>query len=198
MEKHTMDRIAICLVILFLSSLFLISSCAKAPVRTNVPKLTPEEAARQAAAEEARRQLEAERLRRQRAGEAGLEDLYSSKAELKALEKFQNEDIHFPFDSYVLNADAQKILDKKVEWLQKHPGIKIIIEGHCDERGSNEYNLALGERRANSAKQYLVNAGISAERIHTISYGEERPLALGSDEASWAINRRAHFIVWKR
>ncbi len=173
-------------------------SCGKPPVTTTVPELTPEERARIAAEEEARRKLEAERLKHGRTSEESLAELYSDKEELKALEKFQNEDIHFAFDSYVLTEEAQKILDKKVDWLRKHPGVKIIIEGHCDERGSNEYNLALGERRANSAKEYLVNAGIDPDRIHIISYGEERPLALGSDEASWAINRRAHFVVWKK
>ncbi|HDM79331.1 MAG TPA: peptidoglycan-associated lipoprotein Pal [Deltaproteobacteria bacterium] len=142
--------------------------------------------------------MEAERLKQGRTMEESLAELYASKEEVKALQEFQNEDIHFAFDSYVLSPEAQKILDKKVAWLRKHPDIKIIIEGHCDERGSNEYNLALGERRANSAKEYLVNAGIDPDRIHTISYGEERPLALGSDEASWAINRRAHFVVWKK
>ena len=173
-------------------------SCTKAPVKTAVPELTPEERAKIAAEEEARRKMEAERLKQGRTMEESLAELYASKEEVKALQEFQNEDIHFAFDSYVLSPEAQKILDKKVAWLRKHPDIKIIIEGHCDERGSNEYNLALGERRANSAKEYLVNAGIDPDRIHTISYGEERPLALGSDEASWAINRRAHFVVWKK
>lgn len=173
-------------------------SCTKAPVKTAVPELTPEERAKIAAEEEARRKMEADRLKQGRTMEESLAELYASKEEVKALQEFQNEDIHFAFDSYVLSPEAQKILDKKVAWLRKHPDIKIIIEGHCDERGSNEYNLALGERRANSAKEYLVNAGIDPDRIHTISYGEERPLALGSDEASWAINRRAHFVVWKK
>ncbi len=178
--------------------IFVSLSCSKAPVRTTVPELTPEERARIAAEEEARRKLEAERLKHGRSVEESLAELYANKEELKALQEFQNEDIHFAFDSYVLSPEAQKILDKKVAWLRKHPDIKIIIEGHCDERGSNEYNLALGERRANSAREYLINAGIDPDRIHIISYGEERPLALGSDEASWAINRRAHFVVWKK
>ncbi len=190
-----------CKIVVILAIIGVISalaSCTKAPVRTTVPELTPEERARIAAEEEARRKLEAERLKSGRTMEESLAELYANKEELKALQEFQNEDIHFAFDSYVLSPEAQKILDKKVAWLRKHPSIKVIIEGHCDERGSNEYNLALGERRANSAKQYLVNAGIEPDRIHIISYGEERPLALGSDEASWAINRRAHFVVWKK
>jgi len=190
-----------CRIIALLAIIGLIlvaASCGKAPVKTAVPELTPEERARITAEEEARRKMEAERLKQGRTMEESLAELYASKEEVKALQEFQNEDIHFAFDSYVLSPEAQKILDKKVAWLRKHPDIKIIIEGHCDERGSNEYNLALGERRANSAKEYLVNAGIDPDRIHTISYGEERPLALGSDEASWAINRRAHFVVWKK
>ena len=188
----------IVLILAIIGVIFALASCSKGPVRTTVPELTPEERARIAAEEEARRKLEAERLKSGRTTEESLAELYANKEELKALQEFQNEDIHFAFDSYVLSPEAQKILDKKVAWLRKHPAIKIIIEGHCDERGSNEYNLALGERRANSAKQYLVNAGIEPDRIHIISYGEERPLALGSDEASWAINRRAHFVVWKK
>lgn len=173
-------------------------SCSKAPVRTTVPELTPEERARIVAEEEAKKNPETEHLKHGRTMEKSLAELYANKEELKSLREFQNQDIHFAFDSYTLSPEAQKILDKKVAWLRKHPDIKIIIEGHCDERGSNEYNLALGERRANSAREYLINAGIDPDRIHIISYGEERPLALGHDEASWAINRRAHFVVWKK
>ncbi|ROR01486.1 peptidoglycan-associated lipoprotein Pal [Desulfosoma caldarium] len=114
---------------------------------------------------------------------------------LKEMDQFQNEDIHFEFDAYVLMEEAKAILDKKVDFLRRYPTVYVIIEGHCDERGTNDYNLALGERRANSAWQYLVNSGIDPSRLSMISYGEERPIALGHDEASWAKNRRAHFVV---
>lgn len=114
---------------------------------------------------------------------------------LRKKEEFENEDIHFDFDSSVIREDAKPILHKKAEFLKQYPTLKITIEGHCDERGTNEYNLALGERRAHSAWQYLVNLGINPERMQMISYGEERPIATGHDEASWAKNRRAHFVI---
>ncbi|MGC8718854.1 MAG: peptidoglycan-associated lipoprotein Pal [Thermodesulforhabdaceae bacterium] len=114
---------------------------------------------------------------------------------LRQKEEFENEDIHFDFDSSVIREDAKPILNKKAEFLRKYPTLTITIEGHCDERGTNEYNLALGERRAHSAWQYLVNLGINPERMQMISYGEERPIAKGHDEASWAKNRRAHFVI---
>ncbi len=91
--------------------------------------------------------------------------------------------------------EAKAVLDRKVDFLRRYPKVSVTIEGHCDERGTNDYNLALGERRANAAWQYLVNSGIEPSRLNMISYGEERPVALGHDEASWAKNRRAHFVV---
>ena len=103
--------------------------------------------------------------------------------------------IHFAFDQYDIDPEARAILDSQAAWLRAHPQANITIEGHCDERGTREYNLALGDRRANSAKNYLAAAGISPGRITTISYGKERPIALGSDDASWAQNRRAVTIV---
>jgi len=114
---------------------------------------------------------------------------------LQEMDQFQNDDIYFEFDAYVLMDEAKAILDRKVDFLRRYPAVHVTIEGHCDERGTNDYNLALGERRANSAWQYLVNSGIEPGRLNMISYGEERPIALGHDEASWAKNRRAHFVV---
>lgn len=108
---------------------------------------------------------------------------------------FENQDIYFGFDSYVLTDEAKRILNNKVEFLQRYSKVKITIEGHCDERGTAEYNLALGERRAHSAYQYLINLGIVAQQMTTISYGEERPLAMGQSEDAWAKNRRDHFVV---
>jgi peptidoglycan-associated lipoprotein len=113
----------------------------------------------------------------------------------QALQEFQNQDILFDFDKYDLRPDARAILDRKVGFLNENASVRSQIEGHCDERGTNAYNLALGERRANAAKQYLTNAGVSAGRLSTISYGEERPLDPGHNEAAWARNRRAHFVV---
>ncbi|THD35565.1 MAG: peptidoglycan-associated lipoprotein Pal [Sphingomonas sp.] len=103
--------------------------------------------------------------------------------------------IHFALDMSDIDATSRSILDSQVAWLTKWPNRRITIEGHADERGTREYNLALGDRRANAAKNYLAAKGIDPSRITTISYGKERPIALGSDEASWAQNRRAVTIV---
>jgi peptidoglycan-associated lipoprotein len=108
---------------------------------------------------------------------------------------FENDDVYFAFNGYVLSEEGRNTLERKVEFLKRYAKVKVIIEGHCDERGSVEYNLALGERRATSAYQYLLNSGIAAPRLSMISYGKERPLAPGHDEASWAKNRRAHFVL---
>jgi peptidoglycan-associated lipoprotein len=108
---------------------------------------------------------------------------------------FENEDIYFSFDSSSLTPQAQDILRKKAAFLKANTGLKVTIEGHCDERGTNEYNLALGEARARAAKAFLTDLGLTAARIATISYGEERPLAKGQSEDAWAKNRRAHFVI---
>lgn len=109
---------------------------------------------------------------------------------------FENEDVRFEYDSFILSDDAKKILERKIEFLRRYPRVRVTIEGHCDERGTNEYNLALGERRANSAWQYLVNSGIDPDSLSMISYGEERPIAFGRNESSMGINRRAHFVLY--
>jgi peptidoglycan-associated lipoprotein len=103
---------------------------------------------------------------------------------------FESEDIYFDFDKSNLKPESKAILRKRASWLRNNMSSSIRIEGHCDERGSNEYNLALGERRAHAAKQFLMALGISGDRILTISYGEERPAAPGHDEGAWEKNRR--------
>ena len=103
--------------------------------------------------------------------------------------------VFFAFDSSSLSAEAQAALDTQVAWLKKHDDVNVIVQGHCDDRGTREYNLALGERRANAVKQYLVSQGIEESRISTISYGKERPAVLGNNEAAWAQNRRAITVV---
>ena len=105
------------------------------------------------------------------------------------------EDVYFQYDRATLTAEAQEILSNKALWLQSNNTAKVVIEGHCDNRGTNEYNLALGDRRAASTKAFLINLGVSPSRLVTISYGEERPLANGHNEKAWAKNRRAHFEV---
>jgi peptidoglycan-associated lipoprotein len=108
---------------------------------------------------------------------------------------FENEDIYFAYDSSALTPQAQDILRKKAGFLKANPNVKVTVEGHTDERGTNEYNLALGEARARSAKAFLVDLGIPAARMATISYGEERPVAKGANEEAWSKNRRAHFVI---
>ena len=103
--------------------------------------------------------------------------------------------IYFDTDKFNVDGADQAALQAQATWLQKYPGKRASIEGHADERGTREYNLALGERRANAAKNYLVSLGVDASRLTTVSYGKERPLAIGSDEESWAKNRRAVTIT---
>ena len=105
------------------------------------------------------------------------------------------EDIRFEFDKSTLTSQAQEILKKNADWMKRNSSVVVEIEGHCDERGTIEYNLALGDRRAKSARDFLVNLGVSTSRMRTISYGEEMPLDPGHNEAAWAKNRRAHFTI---
>lgn len=103
--------------------------------------------------------------------------------------------VFFAFDSSAISPDSAEILDTQVKWLKKFSNVNVIVQGYCDERGTREYNLALGERRANAVKMYLISQGIAADRISTISYGKERPAVLGSNEAAWAQNRRAVTVI---
>ncbi len=108
------------------------------------------------------------------------------------------DDAFFETDSYTINEASREHLAANASWLNQYSSVEILIEGHCDERNTREYNLALGERRANSVKDYLVFLGISPQRIRTISYGEERPFAIGHDESAWSQNRRSHFVITAR
>jgi peptidoglycan-associated lipoprotein len=103
--------------------------------------------------------------------------------------------IFFGFDQFNVDAEDQATLRSQAEWLQRNPAVRVLVEGHADERGTRDYNLALGERRANAAKNYLASLGIDPARIETISYGKERPEAMGSNEEAWARNRRAVTVV---
>ncbi len=151
--------------------------------KEDLARQTAEEAARKKAAEEAT--LAAQKAK---------EDAEKRKI-LSTIQLFQSEDIYFEYDKSRLLRTAQELLKKKAQWLRDNPESIILIEGHCDDRGTNEYNLALGERRARSAKTFLTDLGISPSRLTTISYGEERPLDSGQTEEAWAKNRRAHFEV---
>jgi peptidoglycan-associated lipoprotein len=101
----------------------------------------------------------------------------------------------FPYDSYKLTNAARTAIQANADWMKANPSASVQIEGHCDDRGTTEYNLALGERRANAALEYMVKLGVEKSRLSTISYGEERPVAQGADESAWSQNRRAEFVV---
>ena len=98
--------------------------------------------------------------------------------------------VHFDFDQYNVQESDKAVLGRQAAWLAKYPAVRVTIEGHCDERGTREYNLALGARRANAVKEFLVSQGVSTARVETVSYGKERPVCTQSDEACWAQNRR--------
>lgn len=102
--------------------------------------------------------------------------------------------VFFDYDKATLSGDAKKVISSNVEWMKKNAGTKVQIEGHCDNRGSIEYNVALGERRANSVKDYMVSLGLPSNRLATISYGEEKPLVSSESESAWKKNRRANFV----
>jgi peptidoglycan-associated lipoprotein len=167
--------------------------CPKKTVVKEEPSVKKEEAAKIEAAkkEEAAKREEAARKELEKSlvakKEPGIEGVVFESSLLK--------DIHFDFDKYDIRPEDAGILKQNAEVLKKYHKVKIQIEGHCDERGTNEYNLALGERRANSTKRYLLSLGVSPERISTISYGEERPLDPGHNEEAWTKNRRAHTII---
>lgn len=116
--------------------------------------------------------------------------------EINAAEFLKN--IYFDFDKYDLRDDAVAQLNANARWIKEHDSVRVIIEGHCDERGTEEYNLALGERRAKAARSYLVRLGVTAHRMMTVSYGESQPMDPGHTEFAWAKNRRAHFRVIER
>jgi peptidoglycan-associated lipoprotein len=188
-------------MLLIIPGLLFTVSCAKKTVSSE-PSMTEttaaDEAARQAEMEkqqemERQKQLEEERLAAERAEQLKNEAMEREK--MMAQNRFLNENVYFDFDTSTLDDNAQELLKQKAEWLRDNPDAKIVIEGHCDERGTNAYNLALGERRADSVKMFLENLGIAGTRMTTISYGEEKPIDPGHNEEAWAKNRRAAFVL---
>lgn len=164
------------LMVMVLPALLFTVSCAKKSVEAAPAATQPTDTTAQDQAEKDRLAAEAAAMH-------------------EAFKAFTAQDINFDFDSSALRPDAQQILKSKAALLQANPEVKAVIEGHCDDRGTEAYNMALGERRAESAKAFLVNLGISAGRLSTISYGEEKPLDLDSTEEAYAKNRRAHFVT---
>jgi peptidoglycan-associated lipoprotein len=176
------------------AGLFLTVSCAKKnvqPAQTTIQdnsQLEAEAKARQAA--------EAERIRAQELKEKQAKEQAMKEARLaQAKSKFLNENVPFNFDSAELSSDAKMILREKAAWLQDNRSVYVSIQGHCDERGTTEYNLALGERRAIAVKKYLSDLGVLASRMQTVSFGEEQPIDPAHNEAAWSKNRRAQFVL---
>jgi peptidoglycan-associated lipoprotein len=201
------------LVVFAFSSVFLLSSCAKKQVVTEEKqvKAPPKEVAKVEKEKPAVKEVKEEEEVKKAEEEAKLEKLkeleMTKKKEAEAkmneekawqerrIAKVEAESIYFDFDKSFIKLEYRDVLQAKAEFLKDNPNIHIRVEGNCDERGTNEYNLALGERRANSAAKFLISLGISPDRIETISYGEERPLALGHGQGAWAQNRRDDFTV---
>lgn len=179
-------NISLGLVLVMMMSLMVFASCAKkAPESEETPMgITT------GTGEGAEAESEAERQRRI-AEEEIAEDRARQAEEEKA--KFLDTKIYFAFDDSSLSAEARETLLAQARWLKENRGRTVVVEGHCDNRGTEEYNLALGSRRAQSVKDFLVNAGVELSQIVTISYGEEKPAVRGDNEEAWAKNRRAEF-----
>ena len=180
------------ILLLIIPGFLFTASCTKKAVTSDTEVTQPIEE-KDLKAKEAAEKARQEELARQRAIEEERLKEEAAKREA-ARNQFLTQDIYFDFDSFSILPEAQEILSNKAEWLQDNSDATVTIEGHCDERGTIEYNLALGDRRAESAKAYLVNLGIAESRLNTISYGEERPMDPSNNENAWGKNRRAHFI----
>ena len=186
MRKYV--RLSVALVMI-LSAMLLTTSCAKKEMQTEqvsttqpeTQEVAPEKSSGEV--EEAARLLEEDRL---------LKEAAAREAARKA---FVSENVRFAYNSYDLSNQAQRILNNKADYLRMNSGVKVTVEGYCDERGTEAYNITLGKQRAESVKKFLVDQGISTDRLVTVSYGEKKPIALGHDEASWAKNRRAQTVV---
>lgn len=188
MQKHWIIM-ALALVLLVA---FFVPSCTKKTISSEPATMTTdEEEARKRAEEEARQKA----LREEDLKEESVSERMAGEQVESEMSVFENEDIYFEFDSIRLTPEAQEILTKKANWLRENPHAAVTIEGHCDNRGTNEYNLALGEGRAQSAKAFLTDLGIKPSKLNTISYGEERPLNTDQTEEAWALNRRGHFVI---
>lgn len=187
MRKHV--GLSVVLLVI-LSAMFLTTSCAQKKVTQAEPVIQPEPVVQEVVpdtskedAELAARLLEEKRLREEAAKPKVVKN------------EFKDENIYFAYDSSDLSDQARLILNNNAEYLRRHSSLTATVEGHCDDRGSEQYNIALGKRRAESVKKFLVDQGISNDRLVTISYGENKPIVPGHDETSWAKNRRAQIVV---
>jgi peptidoglycan-associated lipoprotein len=181
-------------VFMLIPGMMFMMSCAKNRVDSGEMGGSSYTTDRDAAAEAARqRELQRQKSIEEETLQSQRESAMQEKQ--RALNRFINEDVLYDFDEASLQPKAQRILRNKAKYLKENPGVSVIIEGHCDEQGTNDYNIALGDRRANSAKAFLMDLGINASRMRTISYGEEKPLDPGHNETAWAKNRRGHFVI---
>ncbi|MBN1627024.1 MAG: peptidoglycan-associated lipoprotein Pal [Deltaproteobacteria bacterium] len=206
MKRNIQSFIIFCLAVTLIS---LGAACAKkqvevAPVvdtsaEDEARRLAEQEAAaakaraeQEAAAAKARAEQEAAAAKARAEAEAAARRLLEQQ-----MSAFESEKIYFDYDRADLKPEAQATLEEKAKFLEDNPSCSVTIEGHCDERGTNEYNLALGERRADAAKKFLTSLGISSDRVTTVSYGEEKPVAVGHEESCWSQNRRDEFKLIK-
>jgi peptidoglycan-associated lipoprotein len=174
-------------IVVFVFSLLSFSACRRGVVKDDgLDEFATEEEMR----EEAMKRLDEEGIT-----EEELEAARRKVAELSAQEGMKLANVYFAFDDFSLSQEAKAVLAQNAAWLINNPQREVIIEGHCDERGTDEYNIALGERRANSTKRYLSVLGVNPSQLSTISFGEERPANTGNNESAWAQNRRAEFVI---
>jgi peptidoglycan-associated lipoprotein len=175
--------------VLILSVMFLTTACAQKKVTQTEPASQTEPEIQKRETDNSKEDAKlAEQLLEEKLREETAKQVVEEK-------KFDDQNIYFAFDSSDLSDQARLILSNNAEYLLKHSGLTITVEGHCDERGSETYNNSLGKRRAESVKNFLVDKGISTDRLDTVSYGENKPIAFGSNETSWAKNRRVQIVV---
>jgi peptidoglycan-associated lipoprotein len=194
MSNKKSTRILVWAGLLLLVGL-LVVGCAKKPepvVEPPGPTAEELEQARLDSIQAAEARMAAERAA---AEKAALEAAEKARMEAEQAAKASLQVIYFDFDKYNLRSDAQTAAEFNAGVLQTYDGWKVLIEGHCDERGTDEYNLALGERRANTVKDFFIKYGLDATRFTTVSYGEERPAVMGSNEDAWSKNRRAVLVI---
>ena len=193
--KKTMTGVV---ALVFMCSVsLLLTSCAKKQIRSSEGVQPTQKTVTQPVQKKTREavsQAEKDYQAKEKARQAKLKAL----REAQVISDFESQKIYFDFDKADLKPEAKAVLKDKAAWLRAHVAYTVRIEGNCDERGTNEYNLALGERRAHAASKYLMALGISEHRLATISYGEENPVDPGHNEAAWAKNRRDEFNLTKR
>ncbi|MCC6347416.1 MAG: peptidoglycan-associated lipoprotein Pal [Nitrospirales bacterium] len=186
-----MKRLFPAIVLLLIAGLFLFTGCAKKAVKSEEQPVTKAPETR-TPAETAKPSREKEAVEDRTPPAQGTED--KAAAPLQEIPS-KIQDVYFDYDRYDIKDEAKPALKELAAFLSREKDTRVVVEGHCDERGTNEYNLALGDKRANAAKDYLISLGIPSKRIETVSYGEEKPACKESTEECWAKNRRAHFVL---